>query len=189
MSAANTSKLKANCDAVKSGHFITNQPISTNRNSNAIKYANHGAKLSQKQEPVVIKQETAESKSIQIVQQESSSDFHKFSDVQKVLKQEQELQKQLYSGSNVAPGWLRVNHNNKVIYIRWVGRCITLWRSKNHVERRCMKRKACAARRSEREEKRRFVTLAWRFVRSGPKDSSPKHKTFHVFRRNCPLLT
>lgn len=40
------------------------------------------------------------------------------SDVQKVLRQEQELQKQLYSGSNVAPGWLRVNHNNKVIYIR-----------------------------------------------------------------------
>lgn len=40
------------------------------------------------------------------------------SNVQKVLEQEKELQKQLYSGSNVANGWFRVNHNNKVIYIR-----------------------------------------------------------------------
>lgn len=126
MSAAKSAKYKSNCDAVNSGHFITNQPISTSSSadSNAIKYANNGTKLNQKQEPLIIKQEYLPSKSsASIVKQESSvSDFQfqsqKFSDVQKVLKQEQELQKQLYSGSNVAPGWLRVNHNNKVIYIR-----------------------------------------------------------------------
>jgi hypothetical protein len=130
MSAANSAKSKANCDAVNSGHFIINQPISTNSlsssDSNAIKYVNNGTKLNshkqqpsqQEQQPVVIKTETTTA-----VKQESSDvDFQiqsqKFSDVQKVLKQEQELQKQLYSGTNVAPGWLRVNHNNKVIYIR-----------------------------------------------------------------------
>jgi hypothetical protein len=122
MSAANSAKLKLNCDAVNSGHFIINQPINTNSSSstdsNAIKHANNGTKLnSQKQpqqKPVVIKTE--------IKPEPSDVDFQiqsqKFSDVQKVLKQEQELQKQLYSGTNVAPGWLRVNHNNKVIYIR-----------------------------------------------------------------------
>lgn len=129
MSAVNCSKLKANCNAVKSGHFITNQPNSSSTNSSSHSNATtkYGAKLNAKTEPVVIKQESSHSptKSISIVKQESSDasvDFHyqsqKFSDVQKVLKQEQELQKQLYSGSNVAPGWLRVNHNNKVIYIR-----------------------------------------------------------------------
>lgn len=121
MSAANSAKTKINCDAVKSGHFITNQrAISTASASQQSKYANNGTKLNQSQEPVVIKQESS------VVKQESSVesvDFQtyqsqKLSDVQKVLKQEQELQKQLYSGSNVAPGWLRVNHNNKVIYIR-----------------------------------------------------------------------
>lgn len=120
MSAVNSSKLRTNCDAVKSGQFI-NQPIISNSSATysiAIKHANNGTKLNQKQEPVV-KQEFSPSKSI--VKQEPV-DFQiqsqKFSDVQKVLRQEQELQKQLYSGSNVAPGWLRVNHNNKVIYIR-----------------------------------------------------------------------
>lgn len=39
---------------------------------------------------------------------------------QALLDQEQELQKQLYSGSNVAPEWRRVTHNNKIIYIRLV---------------------------------------------------------------------
>jgi hypothetical protein len=127
MSASNSVKLKTNCDAVNSGHFIINQPISTNSSSsssdsNVIKYVNNGTKLNsnkqpQQQEPVVFKTETTALK-----QESSVVDFQiqsqKFSDVQKVLKQEQELQKQLYSGTNVAPGWLRVNHNNKVIYIR-----------------------------------------------------------------------
>lgn len=121
MSAAKSAKLKSNCDAVNSGHFITNQSTtstnSTTAFSSAIKYANNGTKLNQKQESVVIKQEKSSAASI-VIKQESSSDFQFQSDVQKVLKQEQELQKQLYSGSNVAPGWLRVNHNNKVIYIR-----------------------------------------------------------------------
>lgn len=125
MSAVNFAKSKLNCDAVKSEHFIADQQaiISTNSASQQSKYANNGTKLNQTQEPVVIKQEFSPAS---IVKQESSVasvDFQnyqgqKFSDVQKVLKQEQELQKQLYSGSNVAPGWLRVNHNNKVIYIR-----------------------------------------------------------------------
>lgn len=122
MSASKSAKLKINCDAVNSGHFISNQPISINSSSTDSKYANNGTKLNPKQEPAVIKQEITYQSSTISVKQESSSDFQfesqKLSDVQKVLKQEQELQKQLYSGSNVAPGWLRVNHNNKVIYIR-----------------------------------------------------------------------
>lgn len=128
MSAASSAKAKTNCDAVNSGPFIINQAISSNSlsaNSKAIKH--HGAKLSQKAvsadskpQALNIKQE----KSIEIKQEPSTivKDFHidsqNLSDVQKVLKQEQELQKQLYSGANVASGWLRVNHNNKVIYIR-----------------------------------------------------------------------
>lgn len=127
MSAAKSVKLKTNCDAVNSGHFI-NQPITSNSlsssDSNTIKYVNNGAKLnSQKQsqqEPVVVKTETTEIKQefSNVDFQAQSQIFTELSDVQKVLKQEQELQKQLYSGTNVAPGWLRVNHNNKVIYIR-----------------------------------------------------------------------
>jgi hypothetical protein len=125
MSAANSAKSKINCDAVNSGTLIINQPInrySTSADSKAIKNANNGTKLNQKQEPVIIKQDISVTKFSQA--RDPSSDFQNFqsqnfnSDVQKVLKQEQELQKQLYSGSNVAPGWLRVNHNNKVIYIR-----------------------------------------------------------------------
>src|SRR5690349_7651451 len=108
MSALNCAKAKTNCDAVNSGHFIINQPIKVNSSSanSKQKHVNNGAKLNhQKQDQSLIKHETTDYS-------------QKFSDVQKVLKQEQELQKQLYSGSNVAPGWLRVNHNNKVIYIR-----------------------------------------------------------------------
>lgn len=120
MSASKSAKLKTNCDAVNSGHFISNQPISINSSSTDSKYANNGTKLNQKLEPAATKQENTSNKIT--FKQDSSSDFqfqsHKLSDVQKVLKQEQELQKQLYSGSNVAPGWLRVIHNNKVIYIR-----------------------------------------------------------------------
>ena len=133
MSALNSLKLKTNCDAVNSGPFFINQTISINSsatvNTKVNKHVNHGAKLNQKQDSNNIKQQApvaskSPTKSIVIKQatSESSDDFQfqsqKFSDVQKVLKQEQELQKQLYSGSNVAPGWLRVNHNNKVIYIR-----------------------------------------------------------------------
>jgi hypothetical protein len=115
-------KLKANCNAVTSGSFI-NQVISNNSSlveSTTIKTShNNGTKLNN------LSDITKPSK-ITIVKQESSSvestnfqsQSQSLSDVQKVLKQEQELQKQLYSGSNVAPGWLRVNHNNKVIYIR-----------------------------------------------------------------------
>lgn len=127
MSAVSGVKLKANCNAVNSGSFI-NQFINKNNSSlidtSTIKTShNNGTKLNQsidiKLEPVL------PSKSVSIVKQETSviSNFQiqgqKFSsDVQKVLALEQELQKQLYSGANVAQGWLRVNHNNKVIYIR-----------------------------------------------------------------------
>lgn len=112
MSAVNSVKLKANCNAVSSGSLI-NQSIS---NSSIVEKAtpnitttinnnnfNNGANLNQ-------------SSSDNLKSSETPSE--NLSDVQKVLKQEQELQKQLYSGSNNAPGWLRVNHNNKVIYIR-----------------------------------------------------------------------
>lgn len=123
MSAVRSAKLKANCDAVNSGQFIINQPISTNSqavNSKATENASHGTKLNKKQDQVDTKREksqtkakpTANNDNFQLQSQKLNSD------VQKVLKQEQELQKQLYSGSNVAPGWLRVNHHNKVIYIR-----------------------------------------------------------------------
>lgn len=147
MSAVNSAKLKTNCDAVNSGQFIINQAINCNSTSTSSrvihKHANHGTKLNQKpgsadsklQIPST-KQETTPLQAIEIKTETSSavSDFQlhsqKFTDIQKVLKheqlndfqqvikQEQELQKQLYSGSNVASGWLRVNHNNKVIYIR-----------------------------------------------------------------------
>lgn len=151
MSAVNCAKAKTNCDAVNSGHFIINQPIRANSSSAISKHVNNGAKLSQKQNHSFIKQET----SIEITTDYSQ----KFSDVQKVLKQEQELQKQLYSGSNVAPGWLRVNHNNKVIYIRWVPE-LTLHNvsrhSKNHVAISFSfgaASKSCTYTRSERKAK------------------------------------
>lgn len=70
-------------------------------------------KQQKKQDIAAVNKQDYSAENFQIESQKLSSD------VQKVLKQEQELQKQLYSGSNVAPGWLRVNHNSKVIYIRW----------------------------------------------------------------------
>jgi hypothetical protein len=126
MSAANCAKLKQNCDAVKSDHItnshITQQP--QNFNSNAIKNANNGTELNQKQEPDISSKQENRKQDSSNSSSSADEDFQQFQsqkiscDVQKVLKQEQELQKQLYSGSNVARGWLRVNHNNKVIYIR-----------------------------------------------------------------------
>lgn len=133
MSAVSGVKLKANCNAVNSGSFI-NQVI--NNNSSLIESAatttiktsfNNGTKLNQAQN-INIKLEPVNkaSSKISIVKTTNDSSIvsnfqlqsQNISDVQKVLKQEQELQKQLYSGANVAPHWLRVNHNNKVIYIR-----------------------------------------------------------------------
>lgn len=115
MSAVNSVKLKANCNAVSSGSFnqsVCNSSIGEKSTQNITTVindnnCNNGTNLNQS-----IKSESPESS----VSREQSSD--NLSDVQKVLKQEQELHQQLYSGSNVAPGWLRVNHNNKVIYIR-----------------------------------------------------------------------
>lgn len=144
MSAVRSAKLKANCDAVNSGQFIINQPISTNSpavNSKAAENANHGTKLNKKQDPVDIKREKSHTKAkpnsdnFQLQSQKLNSD------VQKVLKQEQELQKQLYSGSNVAPGWLRVNHHNKVIYIRWVSKLLHIFSVWNWVGRKISQRK------------------------------------------------
>lgn len=130
MSAVSGVKLKTNCDAVDSGSFI-NQV--TNKNSSVTATTanstsfNNGTKLNQsdiKIEPVspskisIVKQETSVISNFQSQQQQQIQGQNISSDDQKVLKQEQELQKQLYSGANVAAGWLRVNHNNKVIYIR-----------------------------------------------------------------------
>ncbi|KAG5670276.1 hypothetical protein PVAND_000553 [Polypedilum vanderplanki] len=129
MSSVSGVKLKTNCDAVDSGSFI-NQV--TNKNSSVTATTanntsfNNGTKLNQsdiKIEPVspskisIVKQETSVNSNFQTQQQQQIQGQNISSDVQKVLKQEQELQKQLYSGANVASGWLRVNHNNKVIYI------------------------------------------------------------------------
>jgi hypothetical protein len=115
-------KLKENCDAVvNSGSFnkVSNRNSSSVAATSTIKASfNNGTKLNHSD---IIKLEPAE---ISIVKQDTvisnfqQIQYQNISDVQKVLKQEQELQKQLYSGSNVAPGWLRVNHKNKVIYIR-----------------------------------------------------------------------
>lgn len=129
MSAVNNLILKAtNCDAVNSGLVISkvcslkeseiNKPIKST-------IAYNGTKLNDSQSEIInidlIETSTLPNKSIK---QESSIDssihFHdqNICDVQKVLEQEQELQKQLYSGANVANGWFRVNHVGKVIYIR-----------------------------------------------------------------------
>lgn len=133
MSAVSSVKLKANCNAVSSGSLINQAVVNSsiveksspnsvktshNNNNNII---NNGTNLNQyHHQQSSIKFEPANETSFVVVhnqeQQQQQQDC--ISDVQKVLKQEQELQKQLYSGPNVAPGWLRVNHNNKVIYIR-----------------------------------------------------------------------
>jgi len=137
MSALSSGKLKTNCDAVHSGSFINHPYATSNINSsnsspiNASHTLKNGTKLNQQQQQQQqqhnkeIKVESASSTAALKQKHETSSvpiNFHlqsqKLNEVQKVLKQEQELQKQLYSGSNVAPGWLRVNHNKKVIYIR-----------------------------------------------------------------------
>lgn len=39
-------------------------------------------------------------------------------DEEKLLEQEKQLEKQLYTGANVSPLWRRVTHKNKIIYIR-----------------------------------------------------------------------
>jgi hypothetical protein len=135
MSAVSSVKLKANCNAVSSGSLINQAVVNSsiveksslnsvktslnsnqNNNNNII---NNGTNLNQyhhQQQLSSIKFEPVNETSFVVVHNQEQQDC--ISDVQKVLKQEQELQKQLYSGPNVAPGWLRVNHNNKVIYIR-----------------------------------------------------------------------
>lgn len=135
MSALSCGKLNRNCDAVNSSCYI-NQSITSNSSNNKTvtnTHSNNGTKLNDKSSniesqeeyedeeqftfiessPSIVKQDSPNSQSNLQFQQNQ-----KLNDVQKVLKQEQELQKQLYSGSNVAPGWLRVIHNQKVIYIR-----------------------------------------------------------------------
>lgn len=141
--SSNTSeKSKTHCDAVKIQRNIFSLSTtsilhnSASSNLNVIKAVNNGAKLNSQQDQQQSQrhrlQQQRQQQNHQLKQkqefeaankQDSSVNFQiesqkLSSDVQKVLKQEQELQKQLYSGSNVAPGWLRVNHNNKVIYIR-----------------------------------------------------------------------
>jgi hypothetical protein len=132
MSAVSSVKLKANCNAVSSGSLINqavvNSSIVEKSSPNSVKISlinsnnniiNNGTNLNQyhhQQQQSSIKFEPANETSFVVVHNQEQQDC--ISDVQKVLKQEQELQKQLYSGPNVAPGWLRVNHNNKVIYIR-----------------------------------------------------------------------
>lgn len=130
MSAVSSVKLKANCNAVSSGSFINQSVVNSSTveksslnniktsasfNNNII--INNGTNLSQSSINCKPVNESAVS-SYHHHHQYTQDQQESISDVQKVLKQEQELQKQLYSGSNNAPGWLRVNHNNKVIYIR-----------------------------------------------------------------------
>lgn len=109
MSAVNSVKLKSNCNAVSSGSFINQTVVNSS--------------IVEKSQPSITTLLINNNNGTNLNNQSSIRNNLKSpessSDVQKVLKQEQELQKQLYSGSNVAPGWLRVNHNNKVIYIRW----------------------------------------------------------------------
>ena len=122
MSAANSIKLKENCDAVvSSGSFINQSNFNSSiviNSTPSIKTSlhdnsNNGANLNKSSINKFVSPVSS------IVESSSQPQPENINDVQKVLKQEQELQKQLYySGSNVAPGWLRVNHNNKVIYIR-----------------------------------------------------------------------
>lgn len=139
MSAVSSVKLNVNCNAVNSGSFINQSVVNssiveksslnniktttkTSLNNNDI---NNGTILNQSSikfesfnESIITTVVASPTSSQQQQQQQEQQECGISNDVQKVLKQEQELQKQLYSGSNVAPGWLRVNHNNKVIYIR-----------------------------------------------------------------------
>lgn len=127
MSSVSSAKLKANCNAVNSGSFINqsivnssiveksspNNITTTSLNNNN----NNGSNLNNQSSITFESYNESTVVSVSSFQQQQEQQ-ECINDVQKVLKQEQELQKQLYSGSNVAPGWLRVNHNNKVIYIR-----------------------------------------------------------------------
>jgi hypothetical protein len=133
MSAVSSVKLKANCNAVSSGSLINQavvnssiveksspNSVKTSLNTNNNNIINNGTNLNQyhhqqQQQSSIIFEPANETSFVVVHNNQEQQDC---SDVQKVLKQEQELQKQLYSGPNVAPGWLRVNHNNKVIYIR-----------------------------------------------------------------------
>lgn len=138
--SSNTSeKAKTHCDAVKRSILSTTSILHNSASSSSHlnvtrKAINNGAKLNSQLNQQHHHQHQQQQANHQLKQkreteaankQDSAAHFQResqklSSDVQKVLRQEQELQKQLYSGSNVAPGWLRVNHNNKVIYIRWV---------------------------------------------------------------------
>jgi hypothetical protein len=147
MSAVNSVKSKSNCNAVNSGSFnnqVSNNSSSTlvesstaaTTTTTSVKTSsfNYGTKLNQSlnnnntsnnnNNKLDTTKLLPANKVHSIVNESSSNASTNFqsqniisSDVQKVLKQEQELQKQIYS-ANVAPHWLRVNHNNKVIYIR-----------------------------------------------------------------------
>jgi hypothetical protein len=130
MSAVNNLILKAtNCDAVNSGLVISKvcslQESVINKSSIKSSIAYNGTKLNNSQSENInfelIETSTLQNKSIKPESSiDSSIQFHDQNscDVQKVLEQEQQLQKQLYSGANVANGWFRVNHVGKVIYIR-----------------------------------------------------------------------
>ena len=148
MSACSSGKVKLNCDAVNynSNNSSTknsqseskNHSINT-KNGAELKYSqqlefqqqqNRPQQQQQQQQQQFITQHNGQHIKIEnqttIVKPEYTSitsfqfnqQPNELNDVQKLLKQEQELQKQLYSGSNVAPDWRRVTHNNKIIYIR-----------------------------------------------------------------------
>lgn len=135
MSACSSGKVKLNCDAVNYNSNNSSTKNSQSESKNHSININNGAELKytqqlEFQQQQFITQQNGQHIKIEnqttIVKPEYSSitsfQFHQqpneLNDVQKLLKQEQELQKQLYSGSNVAPDWRRVTHNNKIIYIR-----------------------------------------------------------------------
>lgn len=146
MSACSSGKVKLICDAVIYNSNNSSTKNSQSESKNHSININNGAELKytqqlefqqqqnhpqqQQQQQQFITQHNGQQIKIEnqttIVKPEYSSiksfQFHQqpneLNDVQKLLKQEQELQKQLYSGSNVAPDWRRVTHNNKIIYIR-----------------------------------------------------------------------
>ncbi|KAL7022114.1 hypothetical protein ACKWTF_012137 [Chironomus riparius] len=131
MSAVNNLILKStDCEAVNSG--LTISKVCSLKESEIKKQikpsiVNNGTKLNDSQSENIylesietsslpdktIKKESSKDSSIHL--QDQNKEYT--NDVQKVLEQEQELQKQLYSGANVANSWFRVNHVNKVIYI------------------------------------------------------------------------
>lgn len=141
MSACSSGKVKLNCDAVNYNSINSSTKNSQSESKNHSININNGAELKytqqlefqqqqQNQQQQIITQQNGQHIKIEnqttIVKPEYSSitsfqfqqQPNELNDVQKLLKQEQELQKQLYSGSNVAPDWRRVTHNNKIIYIR-----------------------------------------------------------------------